>query len=474
MKKYFVVILLILFPSIVWSAEHTMPDCAYATIDNFINHGSTVDGKTFARNDTVVLPACEETTWTATLSITVGVTIQGNGIDSTNILYAGETITWTPDATAISSNEAFKITGITFNGNGASITGLITLTSTAAATLSNVIIGENKFKNTIYPGAIITTYGNFAGVIYSNQFIDTEVISGIFGSNATSWANRSVNYGTSDALFFEDNTISFTISGSDPIGYAESGQGGKIVYRYNTWDLTNTGNDELWDIHGLQSCPTCDQWSTLSAEFYGNMVTNYHANLYSWMVHRGSWLMMFNNTITGGTAGEPWVQIHEFACDDCTEATSAYSMRVQNTYVFNNTVNNKRSTMVVNIDRCGNASDGLCDDCTIYAITENTDYWNYNPDPLDGSAEKGINCGSAAPTSNCSVGDGYWQTTYSPCSTPPASIADMRTYSQAGTFYKCNASGEWKPYYTPYTYPHPLRGTITISGGVSISGGTIQ
>jgi len=28
----------------------------------------------------------------------------------------------------------------------------------------------------------------------------------------------------------------------------------------------------------------------------------------------------------------------------------------------------------------------------------------------------------------------------------------------AGTLYKCTSTNKWEPYYTPYTYPHPLRG----------------
>lgn len=156
-----------------------------------------------------------------------------------------------------------------------------------------------------------------------------------------------------------------------------------------------------------------------------------------------------------------------------------YSMRIQNTYVWNNWTNDVLMNLSKSWDLCADyAVEG---DEDKYTITENVDYWNYNSNTLNGSTQKGINCGSAAPELACSAGDGYWQTSYSPCSTPPTTIADMKTYSQAGKLWKCTSPSEvpsasnWTEYYSPYTYPHPLRNESSGTGAaVSIGSGSVM
>ena len=51
------------------------------------------------------------------------------------------------------------------------------------------------------------------------------------------------------------------------------------------------------------------------------------------------------------------------------------------------------------------------------------------------------------------------------------SIENWLTDEQiAGTLYKCTSTNKWEPYYTPYTYPHPLRVGNRLSGGVAAGG----
>jgi hypothetical protein len=35
-------------------------------------------------------------------------------------------------------------------------------------------------------------------------------------------------------------------------------------------------------------------------------------------------------------------------------------------------------------------------------------------------------------------------------------MADLKTYTQSGTLFKCGSNNNWVAYYTPFTYPHPL------------------
>lgn len=151
------------------------------------------------------------------------------------------------------------------------------------------------------------------------------------------------------------------------------------------------------------------------------------------------------------TVGGPAVPI---TADGDAAYFKFYSMHLQDSYFWNNWSNGTDLPMDKDGDHCEGAIGSP------YAIAKNVDYFMFNANTLNGSTERGINCGSAVPTSACSVGDGYWQTTAYPCSTPPATMADMKTHTQTGKLYKCTAANTWTLYYQPYTYPHPLRGEV--------------
>ena len=419
----------------------TAASCSYADVSAAITN--------IARGGTVIVPA-GSCTWSSTLNITKGLTLAGAGADVTTITRSGNIIIWTPDAPARASHETLKITGFTFDGNGNTTPGMIYCSNTSDITY--IAIGNNKFKNST--ASAVKVVGTVYGVVYSNSLIDVNIICGIFGTGGvhgdgeSQWANNVREYGTANNLYFEDNTFSYTQNGVP--GWTESGHGGRVVFRYNTWDATNTVGQEYWDIHGLQYCPSAQQYSTMVAEYYGNMITNTSA--YRWILHRGSWLMMFNNRLVGGSSN-PNIGIGQYSCDECAAGREGYTQHVNNTYVWNNTVSGTRQDIHVQLDYCNDRTNG-CAGFPIYTITENRDFYNYNPS-FDGTA--GIGCGPVAPTMNCTTGVGYWVTNAASCSTPPGTMADMKTYTQAGKFYKCTSTNIWTPYYTPYTYPHPLR-----------------
>ena len=70
-------------------------------------------------------------------------------------------------------------------------------------------------------------------------------------------------------------------------------------------------------------------------------------------------------------------------------------------------------------------------------ITENVTFWNQK-DGFDGTAGIGVGPLSARPTT-CTIGVAYWAT-------------------DTNILYKATATNTWTAYYTPYIYPHPLRG----------------
>jgi hypothetical protein len=396
-----------------------------------------------------------------------------NGIDGGSGQDRGA-IQYRPYTTAIANDELFEFTGFTISGgNMDHHGGLITIDNPSKQkAISNVKIHHNVFKND--QSTAISINGPIYGVAYSNIFDRVLYSIRDDGYDDVSWAIVPREYGTSSNFYFEDNTIECSSPGE--CGHYMTGQGGGLVYRYNYQDQTNSLTQEYGDHHGLQSMttsesscdaacgntddvqciptkPCCQQWSSIKTEHYGNMIVNIPSSPapYLWLVHRGSWMLMFNNLLSGAV-NAPTPQYSQYSCDSCQDpAYPAYSQHIQNTYAWNNHGNGVEQRLTKRLDYCADLSDG-------YRITENVDYWNFNPNALDGNAEKGINCGSAPPVGKCSIGDGYWQTSYSPCSSPPATMEDLKTYTQSGRLYVCTAPDTWTAYYQPYTYPHPLRG----------------
>jgi len=87
-------------------------------------------------------------------------------------------------------------------------------------------------------------------------------------------------------------------------------------------------------------------------------------------------------------------------------------------------------------------------------IQANRDYYTHT-EAFDGTS--GVGCGTLAnrPTS-CTPGVAYWATEQS-CTNMTGMVGVNPATPIEGTLYKCNANGQWEGYYTPYTYPHPLR-----------------
>jgi hypothetical protein len=50
----------------------------------------------------------------------------------------------------------------------------------------------------------------------------------------------------------------------------------------------------------------------------------------------------------------------------------------------------------------------------------------------------------------CTTGVAYWATNEGEWNSTNGATAD-------GRLYKCTSTNTWTLYYTPYTYPHPLR-----------------
>lgn len=378
--------------------------------------------------DTLVVPAGTET-WTDPLSVTKGIRIQGAGIGLTNITCkaSDDGIYYVPDATERASQSLFEVTGFTWLGTPYAC---VDMAETDAQTvpMTKIRIHHNRFENT--SGYPIRINGNFWGCCDQNQFAGAMFFI-ILGNDPTNWTTfYPIVYGTANNMYFEDNTF----EGTSGVGI-QSEQGSRWCWRYN-----NMANDAalnpVYDFHGYQETPVLT--ANMFAEIYGNLITHTE-NAARWFYQRGGNLLAFNNRYTS-PSGMPDAYI-----DNDTDAPEPPIQHPYMEYFWNNWYNGAIRTIIENND-VGNH------------IAENSQFWNYNAS-FDGSA--GMGCGTLVqmnaitPTA---VGVGYWVTDYSPASTPPTTLADLRTYCQAGKLYRANASLDWELFYQPYTYPHPLRG----------------
>lgn len=438
----------------------TANSCSKTDVQNAISSAG--------RNGTVTVPrgSC---TWNNTLTLTSGITLTGAGAGTTNITSSGGVIlvSVSPDATAIGNSENIKITGFTFDGANSSGT-LINLQGangdSGTKPYRYVIIGDNRFQNanpsssTLVGAAIQSnadSNGQIRGVIYHNVFDRCNIILRIFSNDDTAeWANSAFNqlaYGTEDNLYFEDNTIMYSSSyGGDNPGWIETGQGGRLAARYNSWNLANaTTPQEIWDVHGFQNwsgSANSGQTSTMIVEYYGNTLSN--MGTYRWVDDRGSWGLFFNNVLTGsgGNGNDIYGMSVPGSCpSDISPTPSGYNPTVNNTYFFNNTKNG--SNVIASMLSSGNP--------THCNVSENANWWNYNAACTTSSCSSGVGTGTSAPTGACTTGVGFWV-----ASTASATASSSTT--QGGSLYKCTSTNTWTRYYSPYTYPHPLRnGTIS-------------
>lgn len=394
-------------------------------------------------------------TWPSTLTITKGIKLIGTS--NPTITGKRRLISWQPDATAQAAHATLEISNITFDADNATsaelqYAGLINV-STSSINHVYLVAHNNTFRNTVGTGIFIR--GRCYGVASANVFDRIGIPIRNMGNDYNSWTNEAQAYGTAENFFFEDNIIQFSSTWpAGTSGWLETGQGGRIVVRYNTWDETNAAAPgEFWDIHGLQNPqisnpPTnCEGYSTMVSEYYGNKIIN-QVNAYRWMYHRGGWLLMFNNTLTGNTS--PYNGITQYYCNSC-QITGSFNQKAANTYAWKNLANGIEKPFLV-------SGTGSYPGCVSDPIVENSDFFNYN---AGFNGETGVGCGTLAARPNtCQIGVAYWATNQS-CSELTGMVGKNPTTPISGTLYKCTATNTWTAYYTPYQYPHPLRESAT-------------
>ena len=461
-------------------ADCTGSSPTWTTTPDYVSLSSCVSQATYG--DTINVSAGAAQTYTSTLNITKNIKLAGPGASNLTILSGGGTtiiLNYTPDSTTITNGGVFELSGFTFDGNGGSSTnywGLVVLNAptptSGGVTPSWIKIHDNRFQNNgpSESMALACVGGLTAGVIYNNSFLNIGNMLKVMGDWGGSYCggyytwkyDPTFSYASPATLYFEDNSVSYSssyVAAGSNTGWIETGWGARLVVRYNTWDPTNhTTMDYYWDDHGEQwnqtSCT--GQCSSQVVEYYGNIINNAKGG--QWHNIRGSWAMVFNNLAVG--TASPGIDLYGMSggadCDSdaCGSSSGPLAGTVQqlnNTYAFNNQFSGTQVRLV---------NGGGIPNCTP-AIAENVSYFQYNSSCTAGTCSAGVGVGPSAPTGACTTGVGYW--VWNQGATLPTTVADMRTYTQAGIFYKCTSTNTWTEYFKPYKYPHPLRGTTPLS-----------
>lgn len=443
----------------------------------------------------------------AHLNIAKGITLQGAGAGTTDTACDPETQTcitsgWTTEqcspgpspgpgtickwmigytaddptadaAIGTGSTPDFRITGIKFNSND--YIGTIQLRNWSTTAVDGVRIDNNVFRNSNNQECDSATctgrtgdytvyvYGTLYGVIDSNKFFGKPSFGnrGIYTGGAagkSDWDSLVFSAGSANQLYIEDNEITNTKSTMN-YGWNSCGWGSRYAFRYNTFTYGGTGITYLqaFEHHGNQTAI----YPCQGAEIYGNKLTD-SSNITgeSFNSRGGKALAYYNRFYTTknvkGKARDEYLDTITTTVNTCpatgvlypstsTCASDGQPQHLHNSYYWNNKYGASGAGATISIDPITTLN--------VPAVTEGTHWWD----------DSGIGCGTSTP-GTCTAGNGYWipDATIDPTA---ASCSDMTDYVGAsptkkvhGTLYRCYPQNVWTPYYTPYAYPHPLRG----------------
>jgi hypothetical protein len=246
-----------------------------------------------ADGDTITIPAGTDT-WTRTLRVKKGITIQGAGVGLTIIkdsVQSGQLIQWT-----LAAGYPSRITGIEFQEGGRANTidapsGILHIdgSNTNGSTFR---FDHCKWNNLNGP----TVFDTVIGVIDHNTFVLDKFGCAIY-PYATHWDGQdygdgswhsATNYGSSQFLFIEDNT--FAHSQNSLRGIIDAYGGARFVVRHN-----NIFNGLIAN-HGTES--TGRARGCRAMEIYNNNYTGTNLNSQVGGSRSGGTLF-HDNTISG-------------------------------------------------------------------------------------------------------------------------------------------------------------------------------
>lgn len=375
--------------------------------------------------DTVRVPA-GSATWTSQLVITGGIilildpnTVITNGYGGGRYVFL---VYYHPSSP--SANEPFRLTGGQWNMNNAG--SFLEIRNDVMTPLNKIRLDHYTLYNAHGMRHILIAlqsgpvYGVMDNVIGQGSMV-------FYGNNETAWGALNFAFGSADNFYVEDSVLEWL--GDTTAG----GAAGRYCFRHNAISHISptSGIYYAFDAHGNQGPGT--NLSQMGMELYENTITITYAVGCGLFDHRGGKGLVFNNNIISSASVS--AQIREEYNDNLNPPTTSpdgQPQHVSDSYYFNNTQNGSAipassHTISQTVDYGGEV--GLVPQWDV-------DCWRQT-DTFDGSSGVGVGLLAARPAT-CTTGVGYWAT-------------------DENKLYRATSTNVWTLYYTPYTYPHPLR-----------------
>ena len=330
------------------------------------------------------------------------------------------------------------------------------------------------------------------GLIDNNTIISGKIIvtgPSNFSNMGTVWSTP-INLGSVEAVYVEDNNFSVDTVGNAGSNPPSSHQimfdmkwGGKLVARYNTTtniDAMTHGiqaNDERgvrkWEVYGNTYASTWSQSDQFFESMSGSGLVYYNQDLSSvsgftdialidllrvrssvgewgYCDGVGAGSLRYDGDATGQAGWLCRDQVgagqDSFQWVETWDTSSVPTQSQAPAYFWSNPLLNRTLPTAPVFETSAVAN----------YIKPNRDYY-WHTASFDGTS--GMGCGTLANRpATCTTGVGYWATTQS-CTTLTGMVGTFPSTPISGILYMCGATG-WADgtTYTPYTYPHPLRG----------------
>ena len=430
-------LIFLFIPFLLFGATYNPSVADYDTVNYYVN--------TLASSGDIINIPADTVTWSDNLGITIGINLIGSGKLTTVITSNYDAIndgTRNPNNFLVHYNPAnnadtLRISGITFDMDN-KCDGISLTNDTETETyirIDNCIIKDVDYAGS---GRAIVVNGTVYGVIDNNEISGSDKLIDSYGNTEDSWDSLSFSYGTKYNIHYEDNT--FTANS----GCHSTGQGARYCARFNTYNFDREVGMYPWfDAHGNQPSGV----GPMGVEIYHNTATDLdNEDGIGIFDHRGGNGIIFeNNAITGGSVS---AKVREEYVDSLYPTPNNYNMKVDSSYYWNNWRNGVTQVLAIEQYDC-------CD-----AIAENSEYFNYNAS-FDGTAGVGVGLYANMPVT-CTTGVAYWATDKG------GDWNKKNAGGNDGALYRAVSTDTWELYYTPYIYPHPLRGTAE-SGGTAKS-----
>jgi hypothetical protein len=433
--------ILSLLPKVSWAATHTALSCSYTDVSSAVSYASS--------GDTVLVPA-GSSTWNSLLRIAKGIYLLGAGVGQTVITNGAPSamalIRYDPSDYA--SNLPFRLSGFTFDANGKYTLELGSGKNAPFALQTKVRVDHNRFTNSgnDIKGQAIWNYGSLYGVVDSNTFDGVDYpIANSYGVGGDSWwANSPQNifkHGSEYYLYYEDNifTNMTGFGGGSDNAIMDGEYASRYVFRYNTI-MNNAPSYSLIEMHGQQGEGPSSMPASFGAEAYGNQVVHGANDMVFWKQRSGQSLVFLNNAITSNSSS-----MTAYTSAACTSPVNYAELKVTHNSYWWGSRKNYTGALFAASATGGLNSNGLTNIPTL------------GRDIFTDTSTPGVSSGRLANLpSTCTIGQGYWATEQSTTDLTGMVGANPAT-PIAGTLYRCTATNTWQLYYTPYTYPHPVR-----------------